>query len=275
MLRITALMENSPSGNKALINEHGLSLMIDDGSHRILFDCGAGSHFIYNAHRLGIDLDNLDAVVISHSHYDHAAGFRDFAEAGYRAPALYVGEGFFERKYARKGLGYSDLSAGWDERFALASGFPVRAVKDCVEIFPGISLHQGFRRAHREETIPERFVKETARGFVPDDFSDEIALSIKTGNGLVIIAGCAHPGIMNMLDTIRDSSADRIYALIGGTHLVEADEGRIESCTSAIKAMGISIVGLCHCSGETAETMARKRLGDAFFDLSVGDTIII
>ena len=77
MLRITALMENSPSGNKALINEHGLSLMIDDGIHRILFDCGAGSHFIYNAHRLGIDLDNLDAVVISHSHYDHVGGIDD------------------------------------------------------------------------------------------------------------------------------------------------------------------------------------------------------
>lgn len=275
MLRITALMENSPSGNKALINEHGLSLMIEYSRHRILFDCGSGSHFIYNAHRLGIDLDNLDAVVISHSHYDHAAGFRDFAEAGYRAPALYVGKGFFERKYARKGLGYSDLSAGWDERFALSNGFPVHTVKGRVEIFPGVCLHQGFRRTHREETIPQRFVKETSEGFIPDDFSDEIALSITTGKGLVIIAGCAHPGIMNMLDTIRDPSRDRIYAVIGGTHLIEADEERIRNCITVFKAMGIGVMGLCHCSGEAAEAMAREVLGDAFFDLSVGDTIII
>ena len=275
MLKITALMENTPSENKALINEHGLSLLLDNGSSRILFDCGAGSHFMYNAHKLGISLDNLDAVVISHSHYDHAAGFRDFVEAGYKAPALYVGKGFFERKYAREGVRFTDLSAGWDEEFALSSGFPIHTVEGKIEILSGVFLHQGFPRNHKEETIPERFVKETSEGFISDDFSDEIALSIRTDKGLVVIVGCSHPGIMNMVDEIRRSSDEDIYALFGGTHLVEADDKRIESSLSGLTGAGAKVIGMCHCSGLHAEEMAKNELGSIASGLSVGDTAII
>ena len=88
------MMENSPSANRALISEHGLSLLVESDGFRLLFDCGQGHHFLDNAHRLGISIEDLDAVVISHSHYDHAAGFRDFIESGCRASDLYVGKGF-------------------------------------------------------------------------------------------------------------------------------------------------------------------------------------
>ena len=275
MLRIISLMENTPSGNRALINEHGLSLLIDDGSHKLLFDCGSGSHFMYNAHKLGIPLDDIDAVVISHSHYDHAAGFRDFAEAGHKAPHLYVGKGFFEKKYAVSGVRYTDLSAGWDETFALSEGFSVCTVEGMKEILPGMTLYQGFPRVHEEETIPERFVRETPDGFIPDDFSDEIALSIKTEKGLVVIVGCSHPGIMNMIDSIRARAGEDIYALFGGTHLVEADDARIRSSICGLRSDGVGIIGMCHCSGLHAEEMAREELGASASGLSVGDTAVI
>ena len=97
MLRITALMENKASANRALVNEHGLSLLLESDGRRILFDCGQGAHFIDNAHRLGISLHGLDAAVISHGHYDHAAGFRDFLESGYAVPFLCIGKGFFDK----------------------------------------------------------------------------------------------------------------------------------------------------------------------------------
>ena len=82
MVRVTALMDNDASENKALVNEHGLSYLLEGPDFRILFDCGSGPHPWVNAHRLGLDVAKLDAVVLSHSHYDHAAGFRDLLEQG-------------------------------------------------------------------------------------------------------------------------------------------------------------------------------------------------
>ena len=275
MLRITALMENTASEHKSLINEHGLSLLVEDGKHRVLFDCSAGSHFLYNAHKLGISLEGLDAVVISHSHYDHAAGFRDFAEAGYTGARLFVGPGFFEKKFARDGIRYTDLSAGWDETFALSNGFPVHTVTGKEEILPGMTLYQGFPRVHAEEIIPDRFVKETACGFVQDDFSDEIALAVSTEKGLVVIVGCSHPGIVNMIDSIHERSGEKIHAVFGGTHLVEAGDERITGSVNSLRSDGVDVIGMCHCSGLHAEEMARDMLGSSASGLSVGDCVII
>ena len=170
---------------------------------------------------------------------------------------------------------YTDLSAGWDESFASAHGFKVHMVSGTMEIAPGISIHQGFPRTHEEETIPNRFVKETGRGFVPDDFSDEIALSVKTTKGLVMIAGCSHPGIMNMIDAIQKRTKERIYAVIGGTHLTEADEERTRRSIQALDSTGAEIIGLCHCSGLNAEEMAREVLGGRASSIVPGDTIVI
>ena len=273
MVRITALIENTPSGNKSLLHEHGLSLLIDDGYVKVLFDCGADGAFISNARRMGVALDDFDAVVISHSHYDHAGGFRDFAEAGFRVPSLYVGKGFFQQKYSRSGIRYTYLGSGWDEEFAMAHGFSVRAVDGISELSPSMTIFSNFPRIHSEETIPTRFVKSTGAGFVPDDFSDEIAIGIKTDKGLVVIVGCSHPGIMNILSSIKERTGEDIYAVFGGTHLKEADTARAEATVEYLAREGVSIAGFCHCSGSDAIKLAAERFGDAA--LSAGDSVLI
>ena len=100
MVRITTLMENVPSEHKALKAEHGLSFLVEAGGKRFLFDCGSGEDTLYNAHRLGVDLTTVDFTVCSHSHYDHAAGFRDMVEQGAGGGLLYTGPGFWDKKYA-------------------------------------------------------------------------------------------------------------------------------------------------------------------------------
>ena len=118
-------------------------------------------------------------------------------------------------------------------------------------------------------------MKETSSGFIRDDFSDEIALCIHTDKGLVVIAGCSHPGLMNMLDGIMNESGEKIYALIGGIHLHNAAEDRISKTVRYLKESGIKLIGLCHCSGDRIQKAAENEMKGALIMPAAGDTIII
>lgn len=252
MVRITALMDDKAGEHLALTAEHGLSFYIEYGGRRYLFDCGASDMTIYNAYRMGIYLRDLSAVFLSHSHYDHAGGYRDLADEDLAAEVLYTGPHFFEPKYAEDGIRYTDLSAGFDEDFLKEHRIVHRTVEGLLEVAPGMWLLNGFPRAHAFETIPERFVRKTEQGFVRDDFPDEICLILRVRDGLVVLVGCSHPGILNMLSLVREKFDLPIIGVFGGTHLMEADDERIGITLHELKEMGVRNIGLSHCSGETA-----------------------
>lgn len=273
MVRITALMDDKPSSNKALIAEHGLSLYVEHNGQRILFDCGAGPNLQRNAYRLGIDLKDLDAVVISHSHYDHASGFRDLADNGLGSGALYTGPNFFEPKYARSGAKLTDLSAGFGPDFLARKGIRHHAVEGLEQIFPGIWLVSGFPRTHEFEQIPKRFVRRTAQGFREDDFSDEVCMVLQIDGGLAVLVGCSHPGILNMMTQVRKLLGQPIRAVYGGTHLVEADSERIDTTLRLLRQMGLETLGLSHCSGDAAECALQAFPDITGCHLCPGDTI--
>lgn len=275
MLRVTALMDNKPSEQKALINEHGLSYLMEGKGYRFLFDCGSGPNPWKNAHSLGLSVKDLDAVILSHSHYDHAAGYRFLMEQGGGAPILYTGPRFFEQKFAFNGSKYTDLSAGFDRNFLKEYGVEHREVSNVTEIFPGVYLIAGFPRKNEFETIPARFVRLTDNGFVPDDFGDEICIALDLGGKIAMFVGCSHPGILNMAQTVHETLGMPIYAIFGGTHLVEADRSRIERTLQKLRGMGLEIFGLSHCSGEEAECAIHEdpRLNSCH--LGTGDCIFL
>lgn len=274
MVRITALMDNHRSENKALVAEHGLSLLLEWPGRRILFDCGASASVLQNARRLGRPLGGLDAVVLSHSHYDHAAGCRDLLEAGLGSSLLYTGEHFFEPKFAQNGDKYTDLSAGFGPEFLAGQGVSHKTVKNLAEIAPGVFLIGGFPRLHPFETIPERFVRLTENGFVPDDFSDEICLALDLGDKLAVLVGCSHPGILNMIGRVHEALQKPVWAVFGGTHLAEADPARINATVAGLRGMGLELLGLSHCSGEAAECAIRDA-GASGCHLAVGDSLFL
>ncbi len=275
MVRVTTLMDNQATEHKALRNEHGLSLLVEGRGVRVLFDCGSGEAPWYNAHRLGRDVGGLDAVALSHSHYDHAAGYRDLIEAGLGSKALYTGPHFFEAKYAYDGLLYTDLSAGFGADFLEEHGIERRVVEGTREIGPGLYLVSGFPRTHPFETVPARFVRQTRSGFVPDDFSDEQCLVLESGGSLVIFVGCSHPGILNMVDEVHRRLNKPVRGVFGGTHLVEADGGRIEATIARLRELGLTELGLSHCSGENAERAAGCLDGVRGCHMGVGDCLFL
>lgn len=276
MLRLTALMDNLPSENKALVAEHGLSVLVEKDGERILFDCGAGAATWRNARRLGADIDSCLAVVLSHSHYDHAAGYRDLMEGGCTVKTLWTGEHFFEKKYSFDGGKYTDLSAGWGEDFIAQYGVRRRVVSGIEEILPSLWLVTGFERGTAFEKIPSKFVKETAAGMVLDDFADEVCIAAETEKGLVVLAGCSHPGIVNMVRSVKKKLCRPIYAVFGGVHLNNESESRIADTLRSLKEEGAQLFGFSHCSGQAVEDMAAERFGkECRLHLAVGDCVIL
>lgn len=274
MIRVTALMDNEGSERKTLIPEHGLSYLLEGDGFRILFDCGGTATTLANARNLGRSLENLDAVVLSHAHYDHAAGYRYLIEAGLGSKVLYTGPDFWQKKFADNGVRYTDLSAGFDEAFLARHGITQRITDGLTSIAPGVYLVSGFPRSHTFETIPQRFVRQTEDGFVHDDFHDEQCLVLERNDQLYVFVGCSHPGILNILTQVHCLLQKPIAAVFGGTHLMEADEARIDKTLAIMQALGLATVGLSHCSGSCAEEMAAKA-GIATCHLSCGSVLFL
>ncbi len=273
MIRITALMDNLPSENKALIAEHGLSYWVEMDDGAFLFDCGASDSPLKNARRLGIDLCRAKMVVFSHSHYDHAAGFIDVVEEGLAPEQIYTGPHFFEKKYAYDGLKFTDLSCGFTQELLKLHVIAHHEVNGLTPLADGVWLMSGFPRIHAFEQIPARFVRGDISAPVVDDFADEICLILDTPKGLVLVVGCAHPGILNIATAVHDALKRPIYAILGGTHLVEADDARIQQTMDEMEGLGVSIMGLSHCSGQHAEGCIHDSGRFVTCHLAVGDSI--
>ena len=191
--------------------------------------------------------------------------------------ALYTGKGFFEKKYSKRdALKMTDLSSGFNEVSLRQNGIFHHEVGEMTEVSDGIMLFSSFERKYAFETVPSRFVKEKDDGeIVQDDFEDEVSMAIDTEKGLVLIVGCSHPGILNIASTVHERTGKDIYAVFGGTHLLEADDERVERTVSELSSMGVKILGLMHCTGEKAEALIREKHPGLSTHLAPGDTVLL
>lgn len=275
MIVLRTLLENNLSKNRALIAEHGLSFMVETAYVKILFDCSAGSTARKNAEKMNVSLNDADYVVLSHSHYDHAGGYPDMAAHGVHAP-LITGPRFFEEKYAHDNGKYVYLGCGFGEDFLTENGIEHRVCEGCETLAKGCHVVGGFKRVHDFEKVPARFVRQTKDGMAADDFPDEICLVLESEKGLVMVVGCSHPGILNMIESVRERFGQPIYAVYGGSHLVEADEARLAETMKILKNMGIAFAGFNHCTGETAQSCLSRNGEDmSYLHLKTGDCIFL
>lgn len=275
MMVLRTLLENNLSQNKALIAEHGLSFMVETENAKILFDCSAGSAARKNAKKMHVSLKDVDYVVLSHSHYDHAGGYPDMADHGVLAP-LITGPNFFEEKYASEGEKYVYLGCGFGPSFLTKKSVIHRVCEGCETLSEGCYVVGGFKRIHDFEKAPARFVRQTKDGMIADDFPDEVCLVLEREKGLVMIVGCSHPGILNMIESVRERFGKPVYAVFGGSHLVEADEVRLAETMRLLKGMGIARAGFNHCTGDAAQNrLSQCKDGVMYSHLKAGDCIFL
>jgi 7,8-dihydropterin-6-yl-methyl-4-(beta-D-ribofuranosyl)aminobenzene 5'-phosphate synthase len=257
-LKVTTLIENTIGEHLALTAEHGISFLIEYQGTKILFDTGQSDAFIKNAEIMQLNLKDVNHIVLSHGHYDHSGGFPSMVDLTDRFK-LWLGTGFFTPKYGKRNDSYEFLGNNFKEDFLQDHSIDYTFVKDDVtQIVPNIYIVTNFPRVNENEVINPRFVLLEKDGFTADPFTDEVLIAIDTPKGLVVLLGCSHPGMKNMLDAVKKHFNKEIYAVLGGTHLVEANDVCLKESLDYLKSGDIDIIGVSHCTGPNA----MKQLSD-------------
>lgn len=277
-VEVTTLVEDTSGEHLQLQAEHGLSFHIKAGKSTVLFDTGASATFIHNAELLSLDLKEVSLVLISHGHYDHSGGYKAFVDQSLNKDAkLFVKPGFFNKKYGVSNNHSEYLGNGFTREELTDAGVSIEIIhEDIKEVAPGVFSVSGFELSSPIEQINRRFQVEKDGAEVLDDFSDEQVMVVKSGKGLVVVLGCSHPGLINILTTIQKRFKEKIYAVIGGTHLVEADQERLEETMNFLLAQDIPVIGISHCSGGADYlSYMKSRLGSRFFHNNTGTRLVV
>ncbi|MGP1471581.1 MAG: MBL fold metallo-hydrolase [Schwartzia sp. (in: firmicutes)] len=249
-ISLKVLVEDTSSEHQALGKEHGLSLYVETPQSRFVFDCGASGLSWRNAPLMGVNLSRVEFAVISHAHYDHAGGFPSLLER-VKLRRLYTGVGFWEEKFAAAPTGakYTYLGAGFTAEDLQSWQVEQVVCEELLQLDDTAWLMGAFSREEPLETIPPRFVRGETK--ILDDFRDEICLVLREGDGVALITGCAHPGIINMVRTVQTRLKFPVRSVVGGTHLKDASDERIARTLTVLREWGVRRMALCHCSGDT------------------------
>ena len=250
--RITVLVENTAHGPNVLA-EHGLSYWIEHGGKRILLDSGQGNVLAGNAYKLGVPLREIDALILSHGHYDHTGGVAEALKTD-RSVAVHAHPAAFARKYTRNndgtvreiGMPYPSEKAIRDARNQWVATTQPTVVFDGLTATGPVPRMSGF-----ENTGGHFFLDEACKQ--PDPLEDDQSVFFDTSKGTVVLLGCAHSGIINTLRYIRQLTDNRpIHAVIGGMHLVGASAERIQRTIEELHRIGVERLAPAHCTGMPA-----------------------
>ncbi len=260
-LKITVL--STMLADNTEIGEWGFSALVEADGHRILYDTGAHTDVaLHNAATLKVDLTTVPEVVLSHSHWDHIGGFMTLRNSvvGKAPGALartHVGEGIF---YPRSSLspGINDnLMRFIKDQYEKTGGIFV-VHREPVQLYPGIWLTGPVPRKYPERNWPKGTRVTTPTGIVEDNLPEDMALVCDTDNGLVVLTGCGHAGVINIIDYARTFIRPaRVHALIGGTHLFNATDETLAWTAEKLRSFGVDNLLGAHCTG--LETVYRFR----------------
>lgn len=267
-MQIKVLVEDTKGHNKKLEAEHGLSLYIKTKNHKILYDTGKSDLFIKNAEKMGIDLTQIDTVIISHGHYDHGGGLASFLRVNKYAQ-IYINEHAFGNY-----LNGEENYIGLDKD--LENNDRINLVGDSLKIDRELYL---FSANNYEKTFKtECFGLKKVSGFemLDDDFAHEQYLILREGKKRILFSACSHKGIINILGWAKPF---KISAFFGGFHFMKVnmdDEGKefLDKVASELEKYNCKFY-TCHCTGIEQYKYLKNKLPYKLRYISTGSEIEI
>ncbi len=278
-MKIVNLIEDT-KGRAECACAHGLSFYIETAVHKLLLDLGPSEETLRNAKVLGIDLSKIDTVILSHGHYDHSGGIMPFVAINPQA-AIYMQESAGADYYADDGrraedgryryIGIDKKIMGLTQVVKLQGDY---SIDDELELFTIKS------RSHEVPFTNKRLLIKDGDEFVRDDFIHEQYLVIKDGDKRILMSGCAHNGMLSILDAFKDKYGAAPDVVISGFHLMKkagyTDEElrRIEDLGSELKKYPTQFI-TCHCTGEPAYEIMKPAMGDRLRYVRSGEEVIL
>lgn len=263
-------MENK-SSNKELAKEHGLSLYIETKGLKILFDVGESKKFWKNAEKLGLNLEEVNYLILSHGHKDHGGGLSYFLKRNKKAK-IYCSEYYFEKHYKKIFGAYIDIGIPYEyldvERFNF--------VEDTLEI-ENLKLFHCFDRESYNPLNESLYIKNDNGEYIKDNFKHELNLIVEEENIKALFIGCAHKGVSNILDEC-EARGDRVDTIVGGFHLssrtsLNKNEKYIDETIEYLSKSKVEKLYPCHCTGEYGMKRMKEKSEIYILDIQVGSKI--
>ena len=224
--------------NPALQTGHGFGCLIKTNNKTLLFDTGADSETLLgNMEKLNININKIDTVILSHEHYDHIGGMSGFLEKNNKI-GIYIPKSFPQ---------------SFKEEFKTTNA-------SVVDVYNPAEISSGVYSTGELET--NIGIKEQS-------------LIIVTEKGLVIITGCSHPGIVNIVEKAKDLTGENIYLVLGGFHLSGASDFRLIGIINDFRRLGVEKVAPCHCSGDRCRELFEEEYSNDFIANGAGKIIEI
>ncbi len=275
-VKISTLTENT-AASPGILAEWGLSILVQTEEAVVLLDTGGTKNTAaHNARKMGIDLSIVDKIVLSHAHGDHTGGLVEILNAIGRPVDIIAHPGIWDRKFVKwpnKPERFAGIPYNLDTLENLGAVFHLTT--EPFKISENIMTTGEVEMQTDYENIDAvLYVKkngETEKDTMPDD----LALTINTGEGLIVITGCAHRGIINTLrQAQRITGVDYVHTVIGGTHLVGSSRERLDLTIEDLKTFGIQRLGASHCTGALSAARLAMEFGDIFFFNNAGTELV-
>ena len=268
-MRLTILFENHAGYRKGLLGYHGFSALVEHRGKKVLVDTGTdGEVLLHNMEALEISPDDIDALFITHGHYDHTGGLRTFLEARKGGIDVYAHPGIFRRRVALKPkLREIGIPFRRGELESLGARFHLN--EGPVEFLPGFLSSGEIKRNHWDRAVG--YLVENGE-YIKDPVKDDMALIVDLGKEIAVITGCGHSGIINIAGHAIALTGKPIKALVGGFHLRGAKLGLLEQTVDKLNSLGVKKLYAGHCTGIDEYAYLKANFGNVE-PLFVGKTI--